>query len=95
VAAISPADVERYLLWLRQTGKVPGRGCAPRRSGKRAARGADDRVYPHGDELERDDANFDLTYGRLDSAFGPDAVGAHPATRSPFGLDDLAGTSSS
>ena len=91
VAAISPADVERYLLWLRQTGKVPGARLCTEAEWERAARGADDRVYPHGDELERDDANFDLTYGRLDSAFGPDAVGAHPATRSPFGLDDLAG----
>ena len=38
-----------------------------------------------------DDANFDVTYGRVDSAFGPDAVGAHPLSRSPFGVDDLAG----
>jgi eukaryotic-like serine/threonine-protein kinase len=28
---------------------------------------------------------------RLGSAYGPDVVGSHPATRSPFGVDDLAG----
>jgi len=58
---------------------------------ERAARGADDRAYPHGDDLAPDDANFDVTYGRVDSAVGPDAVGAHPSSRSPFGVDDMAG----
>ena len=58
---------------------------------ERAARGGDDRLFPHGDELASDDANFDSTYGRVDSAYGPDAVGSHPASRSPFGVDDLAG----
>jgi formylglycine-generating enzyme required for sulfatase activity len=91
VAAISPADVEQFLAWQRRTGKVPGARLCTEAEWERAARGADDRVYPHGDELARDDANFDLTYGRVDSAFGPDAVGSHPASRSPFGLDDLAG----
>ena len=32
-----------------------------------------------------------MTYGRVDSAYGPDEVGSHPASRSPFGVDDLAG----
>ena len=41
--------------------------------------------------LEPDDANFDLTYGRQPRAFGPDEVGSHPASRSPFGVDDLSG----
>ena len=58
---------------------------------ERAARGADDREYPHGDDLAPDDANFAVTYDRIDSAVGPDAVGAHPASRSPFGVDDMAG----
>jgi formylglycine-generating enzyme required for sulfatase activity len=41
--------------------------------------------------LAVDDANFDLTYGRRPLAFGPDEVGMHEASRSPFGLDDMAG----
>jgi formylglycine-generating enzyme required for sulfatase activity len=58
-------------------------------SGRRVAR--DDRLFPHGDELRPDEANFDQTYGRVDSAFGPDAVGSYSSSRSPFGVDDMAG----
>jgi len=43
------------------------------------------------DRLDPDDANFDETYGRDAAAMGPDEVGSHPASRSPFGLDDMAG----
>jgi formylglycine-generating enzyme required for sulfatase activity len=39
------------------------------------------------------DANIDLTYGRVRGAYGPDEVGAHPESRSPFGIDDMAGNS--
>src|SRR5262249_11415809 len=91
VAGTSPADAERYLRWLRETGRVPGARLCEELEWERAARGADDRIYPHGDELAPDDANFDVTYGRVNSAFGPGAVGAHPASRSPFGVDDLVG----
>src|SRR4029079_10216752 len=91
VTGVAPDDVERYLRWLRESGRVPQARLCDEVEGERAARGADDRLYPHGDDLAPDDANFDVTYGRVDSAVGPDAVGAHPASRSPFGLDDLAG----
>ena len=37
------------------------------------------------------DANFDETYGKKQGGFGPDEVGSHPASRSPFGVDDLSG----
>ena len=56
----------------------------------RGARGADGRLYPHGARLAPDDANTFETYGTL-SAAGPDEVGAHPASRSPFDLDDMIG----
>ena len=91
VAGTRPADIERYLRWLRETGRVPGARLCSELEWERAARGADDRVYPHGDDLASADANFDLTYGRVGAAFGPDAVGAHPLSRSPFGIDDMAG----
>jgi eukaryotic-like serine/threonine-protein kinase len=55
---------------------------------ERAATGADGRRYPHGEALAADDANHLATYG--DGA-GPDAVGSHPASQSPFGHDDMAG----
>jgi formylglycine-generating enzyme required for sulfatase activity/tRNA A-37 threonylcarbamoyl transferase component Bud32 len=91
VTGVAPADVDRYLRWLRETGRVPHARLCTEVEWERAARGADDRAYPHGDELAPEDANFDLTYGRVDSAVGPDAVGAHPSSRSPFGVDDMAG----
>jgi formylglycine-generating enzyme required for sulfatase activity len=91
VAGISPGDVDRYTAWLKATGRVPGARLCTELEWERAARGADDRLFPHGDELRAADANIDVSYGRVDSAYGPDAVGSHPASRSPFGLDDLAG----
>jgi formylglycine-generating enzyme required for sulfatase activity len=91
VAGVSLLDVEPYLGWLRSSGKVPGARLCDEVEWERAARGADDRLFPNGDELGAEDANFDITYGRVGSAYGPDAVGSHPASRSPFGIDDLAG----
>jgi eukaryotic-like serine/threonine-protein kinase len=91
VAGTAPVDIERYLRWLRESGRVPGARFCSELEWERAARGADDRVYPHGDDLASADANFDLTYGRVGAAFGPDTVGAHPLSRSPFGIDDMAG----
>jgi len=91
VSGVSAQDARRYLAWLRVTGRVPNARLCTELEWERAARGADDRVYPNGDQLRPQDANFDLTYGRRGTAYGPDAVGAHPATRSPFGVDDLVG----
>ncbi len=91
VAGISSVDIVRYLGWLSSTGRVPGARLCTEVEWERAARGADDRLYPHGDDLAAADANFDLTYDRTDGAYGPDEIGSHPASRSPFGVDDLAG----
>jgi serine/threonine protein kinase/formylglycine-generating enzyme required for sulfatase activity len=91
VSGISWIDVVEYASWLDRTGRLPGARPCDEREWERAARGADDRVYPHGDVLAPDDANLDFTYGRLPGAYGPDEVGAHPASDSPFGVADLAG----
>jgi len=91
VSAISFEDAQAYAAWLSRTGRVPGARLCDEREWERAARGADARPYPGGAALEQDDANFDLTYGRHPSGFGPDAVGSHPASRSPVGADDMAG----
>jgi formylglycine-generating enzyme required for sulfatase activity len=44
-----------------------------------------------GATLDPSQVNIDETWGRKPDAFGPDPVGSHPASRSPFGVDDLAG----
>src|SRR5262249_19773543 len=90
-AAVSWDDAHAYLDWLRGSGHLPGARLCTEHEWERAARGADGRVFPVGDRLNRDDANYDETYGRKPRAFGPDEVGAHPASDSPFGVADLTG----
>jgi eukaryotic-like serine/threonine-protein kinase len=89
VTGISAEDAEAYASWLRQTGRVQGARLCTEQEWERAARGADDRIYPHGNDIRPGDATFDQTYGP--DLMGPDEVGSHPASRSPFGLDDMAG----
>jgi serine/threonine protein kinase/formylglycine-generating enzyme required for sulfatase activity len=91
VSYLSIPDVEGYLDWLRFSGRVPGARLCTEYEWERAARGADAREYPHGDRLQPDDANYDRTYGLDTLAFGPDEVGSHETSRSPFGLDDMTG----
>ena len=91
VTGISFEDAEAYMAWLGRTGRVPGARPCTELEWERATRGEDGREFPHGDTLGPDDANFDRTYGKEPGGFGPDEVGSHPASRSPFGVDDLAG----
>jgi formylglycine-generating enzyme required for sulfatase activity len=91
VVGISCEDAEAYASWLDRSGRLPGARLCSEYEWERAARGADSREFPHGDRLAPDDANFDETYDKIPAAFGPDEVGSHPASRSPFGLDDLVG----
>jgi formylglycine-generating enzyme required for sulfatase activity len=58
---------------------------------ERAARGADGRTFPHGQRVLPDDVNYEATYGHGSDASGPDEVGSHPASASPFGVQDMAG----
>jgi formylglycine-generating enzyme required for sulfatase activity len=83
VAGVSFHDARAYAQWLAATGRVRGARLCTEREWERAARGAD--------ALQADDANFDATYGKQAQAFGPDEVGSHPRSRSPFDVDDLAG----
>ena len=81
---------------LRRAGsRAPGasraRGSAPSASGSAPRAAPTTASSPHGYHLEPDDANIDQTYGKEPLAFGPDEVGSHPASRSPFGLDDMCG----
>ncbi|WP_224363500.1 bifunctional serine/threonine-protein kinase/formylglycine-generating enzyme family protein [Hyalangium versicolor] len=91
VTGIAFDDAEAYTKWLARTGRVPGARLCSELEWERAARGVDGREFPHGNRLEPDDANVDLTYGKEPGGFGPDEVGSHPLSRSPFGVDDMAG----
>lgn len=89
VTGISLPDVDAYARWLDSTGRVRGARPCTELEWQRAARGADDRLYPHGDELRAGDANFMLTYG--ETGPGPDEVGSFPDSASPFGVHDMVG----
>jgi formylglycine-generating enzyme required for sulfatase activity len=89
VTGVSAEDATAYAAWLARTGRVPGARLCSEVEWERAARGADGRTYPGGAPLEPDDANIDVTHGI--GLMGPDEVGSHPASRSPFGLDDMSG----
>jgi formylglycine-generating enzyme required for sulfatase activity len=91
VSGVGAGDADAYAKWLDATGKVRGARLCTELEWQRAARGADDRHFPHGDALAPDHANFDDTYDKAPLAMGPDEVGSHPLSQSPFGIDDAAG----
>jgi formylglycine-generating enzyme required for sulfatase activity/tRNA A-37 threonylcarbamoyl transferase component Bud32 len=91
VLGVTANQAEAHVRWLAVTGRVPRARLCSDYEWERAARGGDDRKFPHGDTMEVDDANFDETYGKEPLATGPDEVSSHPASRSPFGIDDMAG----
>ncbi|WP_437834242.1 nSTAND1 domain-containing NTPase [Sorangium sp. So ce1153] len=91
VSGILFDDVLAYAAWLDRTRLVPGARLCTEHEWERAARGADGRSFPGGEKLRADDANIDVTYHRKIVNFGPDEVGSHGFSDSPFGLHDMAG----
>jgi eukaryotic-like serine/threonine-protein kinase len=89
VLGLSGVDAAAYAAWLARTGRVPGARLCGEVEWERAARGPDGRTTPTGRVLEGDDANLDQTYPA--GLMGPDEVGSHPASASPYGLQDVAG----
>jgi formylglycine-generating enzyme required for sulfatase activity len=87
VTGISASDASAYAVWLDRTGRVPGARLCTEVEWERAGRGADGRDYPSGRDPA--DANVDVTHGL--GLMGPDEVGSHPASNSPFGLVDMTG----
>jgi len=91
VTGVSYEDARAYAAWLDGTGRVPHARLCREEEWERAARGADGRVYPHGRRVSGNDVNHQLAYGPEADAHGPDEVGMHPASESPYGLADAAG----
>ncbi len=91
VGGINQDDAKAYADWLRLTGRVPGARLCTEQEWERAAKGADEREFPHGESLSAEDANYDETYGKDPGAMGPDVVGSHPASQSPFTVLDMIG----
>src|SRR6185503_6583273 len=91
VTGISFEDAEAFTRWLAQSGRPPGARMCRELEWERASRGADGRIHLNGRQLSPTEANFDVTYGGTDLAFGPDEVGSHPESASVFGVEDLQG----
>ena len=91
VTGMNYSDVLGYATWLDETGRLTGARPCTEREWERAARGADDRSYPHGYQLAPEEANYDETHDKDPERIGPDEVGSFPATASPFGVENMAG----
>jgi len=90
VTGVSADDATAYTAWLDRTDRVRGARLCSELEWERAARGADDRLYPGGrGEPDQDDINVDTTYSR--ELRSPDEVGSHPRSDSPFKLSDMSG----
>jgi len=89
VLGVSASEGIAYAAWLDRSGRMPGARLCSEVEWERGARGPDGRGTPSGRVLEGDDANIDQTYQR--DLMGPDEVGSHPGSVSPYGLFDTAG----
>jgi formylglycine-generating enzyme required for sulfatase activity len=90
VEGIAWEDARAYADWLALT-RLPGARLCSEREWERAARGADGRPFPQGDQLLAGDTNFQATYAVDAEQMGADEVGSFPVDRSPFGVLDLGG----
>jgi eukaryotic-like serine/threonine-protein kinase len=90
VVGITWNDAVAYNTWLAAT-RTPGARLCTEREWERAARGADERPFPWGDDAHPGDANYNATYQVDADQEGEDEVGSFPVDRSPFGVMDLGG----
>jgi eukaryotic-like serine/threonine-protein kinase len=91
VTGVSFNDAVAYAEWLDRTGRIVGAHVCRDIEWEKAARGADGRIFTTGRSLRPLDADFVSTYGGTAIAFGPDEVGSHPQSASPYGVEDVHG----
>jgi formylglycine-generating enzyme required for sulfatase activity len=91
IIGIGRAGAQAYVAWLDRTGRVPGARLCTELEWERAVRGADDRVFGHGNVLHPDDANYLGTFGVSAAVSGPAPVGSFADSASPFGLYNTQG----
>lgn len=84
VVGVSWEDGRAYARWLDATGRVPRARLCREHEWERAARGADGRAFPWGDDFAPGDANIGAG-----ATLAP--VGSFPRDTSVFGVRDLAG----
>jgi formylglycine-generating enzyme required for sulfatase activity len=89
IDGVSRDDALAYASWLARFGRLAGARLCTDREWERAARGADDRRFPWGNRLPRA-GDVCWAAGQPADSF-PCEVGTHPASRSPFEVDDMAG----
>jgi eukaryotic-like serine/threonine-protein kinase len=92
VTGISQLDAIAYAAWLDRSGQLPGARLCSEEEWESAARGADGRTYPIGDEVRVEDGNWQFTYGGAIGS-GPDEVNVNnpEVPRTVYGLDGLVG----
>ncbi len=91
VGGLTRAKAEAYVSWLSSSGKLPGARLCTGDEWERAARGADGRLFAHGDKITPAYANVEGVYPGGLETLGPDTVGSRPDSQSPFGLLDATG----
>jgi formylglycine-generating enzyme required for sulfatase activity len=91
MVGVSIAEIDDYLAWLQNSNHWFQARLCNEFEWERAARGADGREYSHGNFVSRGDANYAETYGKSLATVGPDEIGSHPRSRSPYGIYDMVG----
>ena len=91
VTGITSAEARQYAQWLDESGQVTGARLCSEWEWERAAKGADKRLFPHGNVLSARRVNPTTGSTDVSVIFGPKEVSNSDNADSPFGVLDMAG----